>query len=171
MRSPRQRTSPVRSSAKRPRAPAAKRPKGFRQGRYVPRNPDKYKGNVNNIVFRSSWEKKFCEFCDGNPNVLQWASEEIAIPYRKPTDGKIHRYFPDFWIRYKDRSGRVKQEIIEVKPDKQTKTPTTRGKKKKTQIYESITYAINAAKWQAANAFCNKYGIKFRILTEKDMFK
>lgn len=145
--------------------------RGFRQGRYTPKNPSKYKGDATNVVYRSSWELRFCQFLDGNPNVLEWASEEVAIPYIKPTDGKVHRYFPDYWIKYKNKHGDVVQEIIEVKPDKQTRQPTTRGKRKNQQIYESVTYAINLAKWQAASQFCNKYGMKFRLLTENELFK
>jgi hypothetical protein len=144
---------------------------GWKQGRFVPRNPYKYKGNVENIIFRSSWEQSFCQFLDNNPNVLEWASEEISIPYVKPTTGRVHKYFPDYWIKYKDKSGRVIQELIEIKPDNQTKTPGRRGKNKKTQLRESVTYAVNLAKWQAAANFCNKYGMKFRLLTEKELFK
>lgn len=145
--------------------------RGFRQGKFIPRHPDKYKGNVDNIVYRSSWEKEFCEFLDGNPNIIEWASEEIAIPYIKPTDKRVHRYFPDYWIKYRNKNGEVIQELIEVKPEKQTKQPTTRGKRKKQQLYESVTYAINIAKWKAAQQFCDKYGLKFRIVTEQQMFK
>lgn len=145
--------------------------RGFRQGRYQPKNPQKYKGNVDNIVYRSSWELSFCQFLDHNPNVLQWASEEIAIPYIKPTDGKVHRYFPDFWIKYKNKKGQIIQEIVEIKPESQTKSPSRRGKRKKQQLYESVTYAINIAKWKSATQFCNKYGMKFRLLTEGQMFK
>ena len=144
---------------------------GFRQGRYIPNNPEKYRGNINNIVFRSSWERDFCRFLDGNPNVIEWASEEVAIPYIKPTDKKVHRYFPDFWIKYKTVDGKTKQELIEVKPANQTRTPRTVGKRKKQQLVEQITYAINLAKWKACSDFCNKYGITFRILTERELYK
>ena len=145
--------------------------RGFRQGFYRARNPEKYRGNASNIVYRSSWELSFCQFLDNNPNILEWASEEVAIPYIKPTDKRVHRYFPDYWIKYKDKEGNLIQEIIEVKPSEQTRSPKRRGKRSKQQIYESITYAINIAKWQAATDFCNKYGMKFRILTEKELFR
>lgn len=145
--------------------------RGFRQGRFSPKNPDKYKGSVDNIVYRSSWELSFCRFLDNNPNILEWNSEEISIPYIKPTDGRVHRYFPDYWIQYQNKSGQVVQELIEIKPESQTRQPTTRGKKKKQQIYESIAYAINMSKWSAATQFCNKYGMKFRLVTENELFK
>jgi hypothetical protein len=36
---------------------------------------------------------------DANENILEWSSEGIAIPYVKPTTGRVHRYYPDFWVR------------------------------------------------------------------------
>ncbi len=145
--------------------------RGFRQGYFQPKNPEKYKGDATNIVYRSSWELSFCQFLDGNPNILEWSSEEVVVPYLKPTTGRVHRYFPDYWIKYKNKSGQEVQELIEVKPEAQTRQPTTRGKRRKQQVYESLTYAINVAKWKAATQFCDKYGMKFRILTENQLFK
>lgn len=141
------------------------------QGYFKPKHPEKYKGDVNKIRFMSSWELSFDQFLDNNPNILFWASEEIKIPYIKPTDGKVHYYYPDYWIQYKDKKGNIKQEIIEVKPDKEIRPPKATGKNKKTQLYESLTWAINSAKWEAAIQFCNKYNIHFRLLTEKQLFK
>ena len=145
--------------------------KTLRQGLFTPRNPKKYKGEIKNIVYRSSWELSFMQFLDGNPNILEWSSEEIAIPYIKPTDGKIHRYFPDFWIKYKNKQGEVIQEVIEVKPEQQTKQPKTKGKKKQRQLWEQVNWAINVSKWKYAQNFCDKYGMKFRILTERQLFR
>jgi hypothetical protein len=147
----------------------SKRTKSYRTGQFTPRHPEKYMGNVNNITYRSSWELKFCEFLDNNVNVKRWASEEIAIQYLKPTTGRMHRYFPDFFIEYVDKQGRLIQEMIEVKPDKQTRVST--AKRSKTRLYEDITYGINVAKWQAAEKWCKTRGVKFRILTEKQLFK
>ena len=139
----------------------------FKQGIYKPRHLEKYVGEAGNIVFRSSWELSMCRFFDNNPNILRWSSEEVFIPYRKPTDGQIHRYFPDFWVEYKDRNGTVIQEILEVKPNDQVNP----HQKSRLTEYDKITYAINIAKWQAASIFCKQRGIKFRILTEREMFK
>ena len=147
---------------------ARNRPK---QGYYTPRHPEKYKGNVGKIRYMSSWELSFNQFLDNNPNILNWASEEIKIPYIKPTDGRIHHYYPDYWIKYKDKNGKMIQEIIEVKPDKETRPPKATGKNKKTQLYENLTWAINSAKWEAASQFCAKYNIKFRIVTELQLFR
>ena len=141
------------------------------KGHYEPRNPQKYVGDIAKIRFMSSWELEAHRFFDNNPNIIRWSSEGIKIPYIKPTDGKIHHYYPDYWIEYKNRNGQIVQEIIEVKPATQTKPPSTRGKRKKQQIYESITWAVNVAKWRACQDFCNKYNIKFRIITENHMFK
>lgn len=139
----------------------------WKQGVYKVRNPDKYVGNLNEVVFRSSWELSMNQFLDNNPNILRWSSEELIIPYLKPTDKKVHRYFPDYWIEYKNRDGKVVQEVLEIKPDNQVNV----GRKKRVTNYERITYAINIAKWKAATKYCNDRGIKFRILTEKQMFR
>ena len=144
---------------------------GYRQGRYRLRNPHKYRGNPRRVYYRSSWELSFHQFLDNNPNVLEWASEEISISYRKPTTGRIHKYYPDYWVKYRTKNQEIIQEIIELKPLKQTRPPTKRGKKAKTLLYESTMYRINTAKWTAAQAFCKRKGIQFRILTERSLFK
>lgn len=135
---------------------------------YTPKHPEKYLGDPTKIVFRSSWEYRFCVFLDNNPNVLEWACEEIAIPYIKPTDppgAKPRRYFPDFFMRYRTKNGDIVAELIEIKPATQTKL------RKKATTHEQITYAINLAKWKAAEEFCTKTGIRFRVLTEDSLFK
>ena len=78
------------------------------KGKFQPSYPKKYKGNPANIIYRSLWERKFMMYCDKNENILEWASEEIALPYRSPVDNRVHRYFPDFYIKYKDTSGKIK---------------------------------------------------------------
>ncbi len=145
--------------------------KGIRKGYFKPRHPEKYVGDVNKIVYRSSWELSFMNFLDNNIVIELWGSEILAIPYRKPTTKRIHKYYPDFWVKYKNRKGKLVQDVIEVKPAKQTKKPTTVGKNKKTQLYEALTWEINKAKWKSAKLFCDKYGMNWKILTEKDIFK
>jgi len=142
------------------------------KGRFVPRNPEKYKGNPTNIVYRSSWELKFMGYLDKNPNVLQWASEEVAIPYRSPLDGKWHRYFPDFIVRMLDRDGKKVVKMIEIKPRSQSVPPEVRqnGQKiTKKYLREVATYGINSAKWEAAKEFCADRNWEFVVLTEKDV--
>jgi hypothetical protein len=140
----------------------------FRQGYFTPKNPHKYVGDPNKIRYMSSWELELHTFFDGNTNVLRWASEEIAIPYIKPTDGKIHKYYPDYWVEYVNSKGEIVQELIECKPKDQTKTPRSN---RKHVLYEQLTYAINTAKWQAAQEWCRQRNITFRIVTEKSIFK
>lgn len=142
--------------------------KNYLQGKYVPRNPNKYKGDVNNIQIRSSWERKLIIELDTNPSVLEFSSEELVIPYVSPVDGRVHRYFPDFVIKVRTREGKIEQQIIEVKPYKQTLPP--KGKRAtKYLIEEYKTYAINQAKWAAAEEFCKKHNMRFVIMTEKEL--
>lgn len=138
--------------------------------RYIPKNPDKYLGDGNNIWLRSSWERKFAVWADRNPAVLNWGSEEIIIPYLSPVDGKMHRYFPDFAMTVKTRSGGVRKFIVEIKPYSQSVMPVKGNKKNKTFLNEAATYTVNQAKWQAAEMFCKKSGIEFVVLTERDLF-
>lgn len=145
--------------------------RGWRQGYYTLRNPEKYQGDPDRIRYMSSWELKTHQFLDGNPNILEWSSEEIAIPYVKPTTRRLHRYFPDYWIKYRNKSGQIVEEIWEVKPANQTAAPKRRGKRKKQQLIESIQWAVNQAKWEAAQKFCDERGIKFRLVTENQLFK
>jgi len=141
----------------------------YRQGYYTPKNPEKYVGKADKIRYMSSWEYDLDRFLDGNPNVLEWSSEPIGIPYLKPTDGRIHKYYPDYWVKYKNTKGEIIQEILECKPHAQTIQP--RNTRNKRNLYEQVTYAINVAKWQACQAWCDAHGIKFRIVTEKSLFR
>lgn len=139
------------------------------KGKYKPSYPKKYKGDPTNIIYRSLWERKFCKYCDLNENILEWGSEEIALPYRSPVDNRIHRYFPDFYIKVKESTGQVKKYLIEIKPKKQTVEPKVQKKKTKGYIYEVVEYAKNQAKWKAAKEFCEDRQWEFRILTEDDL--
>ena len=107
---------------------------GTIKSRYKPEYPRKYKGDPNNIICRSSWERKFCRWCDLNENILEWGSEEFCIPYRSPVDRRVHRYFPDFIIKVREQTGDVKRYVIEVKPKKQTRPPVQTTKKRTKHI-------------------------------------
>ena len=137
------------------------------KGWFTPRNPSKYKGDATNIVYRSSWELRVMKYLDEHPNIVWWASEELPIPYKSPVDQKVHRYFPDFIarIRQKDKEITV---VMEVKPHKQTQLPT---QKRRTQkfLQEVATYAVNQEKWRAADLFCKEHGWKFMLITEKEL--
>ena len=140
----------------------------FHQGFYKIKNPQKYKGNPNNIVYRSSWELKILRYLDENPSVIWFSSEELAIPYVSPVDHKKHRYFPDFILRVKDKTGKEQTYIWEIKPYKQTIFPEQKRKTKRF-LQEAATYAVNQEKWRAAELFCLEHGWKFMVLTEKDI--
>ncbi len=135
-------------------------------GLYKPENPQKYRGNPTNIVYRSLWERKFMVFCDRNSNILQWGSEEVVIPYRSPVDGKVHRYFVDFNIKLCTRNGETKKYLIEIKPKKQTIPPPETSRRTKTCRTNIMTYMKNRAKWEAAENWCEDRQMKFMILTE-----
>lgn len=140
----------------------------YYQGIYKPKNKDKYLGDPANIVYRSFWELRVLRWLDTDSNVLRYASEEIVVPYVSPKDGKVHRYFPDFYFEKINESGKVEKFLVEVKPHGQTQKPKSR-KNTKRYINEAVTYAVNQAKWKAAEEWCLDRGIKFRIVTEKDL--
>ncbi len=137
----------------------------YLQGRYEVKNKEKYVGNVNNVVFRSSWERKTMLFFDNNPGILKWQSEETVINYISPVDNKQHRYFVDFSVLYKTKSGEVKKALVEVKPKSQTVEPKKR-KNTKRYLTEVTTYLVNQAKWEYAKAWCSKNNFDFIILDE-----
>lgn len=135
------------------------------KGRYIPSKPRKYKGDPSNIIYRSLWERKFMVYCDRNDAILEWGSEEIIIPYKSPLDGRVHRYFPDFYVKVKQNDGTIKKMIIEVKPKKQCKPPVSK-KKTKYYIKEVQTWGVNKAKWEYALEWCKDRNMEFKILTE-----
>ena len=141
-------------------------------GKFTPKNRNKYKGNPKKIVYRSLWEKTFMKYCDSNPSILEWSSEEIIIPYYSPVDRKYGRYFPDFFIKSLNRDGSISKKIIEIKPKKQT-VPPKKPKKKRSKRFltESKTYVTNCSKWKAAKKYCQKRKWVFQILTEDHLYK
>lgn len=141
----------------------------FYKGNFTPKNVSKYKGNYKNIIYRSSWELKFMNYLDMHTDVLEWSSEEFFIPYRSPIDNKVHRYFPDFYVKRKDKDGKVEILIIEIKPETQTKPPEKKSKVTKRYINEVYTWGVNEAKWKAAQEYCDDRKYKFVILTEKHL--
>lgn len=141
----------------------------YRQGIYKLINPEKYKGNDRNVTYRSGWELKAMRFFDLNPNVLEWSSEEIIIPYQNPLTGRISRYFVDFYAKMKDKQGELKKFLIEIKPHSQTLPPVQKNRKTKTLIYQQAEYVKNQAKWQAAESWSKKHNCQFVILTEKQL--
>jgi hypothetical protein len=139
------------------------------KGKYRPKFPEKYKGDPNNIIYRSLWERHCMIYFDKNPDVLLWASEEVVIPYKSPIDGKWHRYFPDFIIKVRDKNGKKKTILIEVKPFKETHEPQKKSRITKNYLYEVKTWGINSAKWKAAREYCEDRKWEFMIITEKEL--
>jgi len=137
--------------------------------KYKPINKTKYVGNPNNIICRSLWERRVCKYLDRNKNILRWGSEEIIIPYYSPVDKKVHKYYPDFIVEKKNKSGKTETLLIEIKPEKQTRPPKKK-RNKKSYLKECLTYEINKAKWKSAEKVCKNKGWKFLILTENDIF-
>lgn len=141
----------------------------FHQGRFHPQNPGKYLGSTADIIYRSSWELHFLRWCDRNENVLEYASEEFSIKYVSPVDNKVHRYYPDGFVKIKHQNGEVKRYVVEIKPLRQTIEPKKPDRVTKTYLNECKTYAVNQAKWKYAKEFCEDNGIEFKILTEVEL--
>ncbi len=139
------------------------------RGKYYPSFPRKYKGDPTNIIYRSLWERKFMVYCDKNAKILEWGSEEIALPYISPHDSRVHRYFPDFYIKVQENTGKIKRYLIEVKPLKQTTKPKKPKRQTKGYIREAFEYARNQAKWNAATEWCKDRGFEFKVFTEKEL--
>lgn len=148
--------------------PIFKKDERFKQGIFQPKNPQKFIGKY--AIFRSSYERKFFLWADKNPNVLEWGSENIVVPYISPIDNRYHRYFVDNYIIIKEGNN-IKKYLIEIKPFSQTQKPKPSNRKKKsTVLYENTQWVINQAKWEAAKKFAASRNAEFLLLTEKELF-
>jgi hypothetical protein len=135
----------------------------FAQGKYTIRNAQKYVGRKQ-PTYRSSWEWAFMNFCDTNEQVIQWASEPVRIPYRNPLTGKNTTYVPDFVITYRGPNNTMVAELVEIKPKKQSILED------KMKDRDRAIVAINYAKWDAAQKWAKANGLRFRIITEDQIF-
>jgi|TARA_B100001094_G_C18069563_1_gene739284 hypothetical protein len=135
----------------------------FQQGTYVVLNPYKYAGK-GAPKFRSGWELAFMRFCDSNDHIISWSSESLTIPYRNPLTGKPTRYIPDFLIQYRNKHNQIVTELIEIKPKKQSILES------KASNRDRAIVAVNYAKWDAAQKWCKRNGLTFRVVTEEDIF-
>ncbi len=152
--------------------PVLTKNKRYKKGIFTPKNLHKYVGDPTKIIYRSGWEKHFLEWCDRNPNVIQYNSEEVVIPYMSPIDRKQHRYFCDFCVAIRQPNGVIGKYLVEIKPYAQTKPPKRTGK----MLLETFnnnykTYIINQAKWNTAKVFAKQRNMEFIVLTEKELFK
>ena len=132
------------------------------KGKYKLKNPSKYVGDPNKIVFRSLWERNVFRWCEAQSNIVEWCSEEVVIPYVCKTDNKVHRYFIDIYFKTKDG----KKYLIEIKPKKETSPPKKPQRRSKRYLSESLTFIKNQSKWEAATQFAKDNGVTFQIWTE-----
>jgi len=139
------------------------------KGRYTVDNPSKYAGDPTRVIYRSLWELKFMKWCDTNDSVLEWGSEEYIIPYLSPVDKRIHRYFVDFYVKIRDKTGKTQKYLIEIKPSKFTRPPTKPDRVTKRYVEEVMTWGVNQSKWKNATEFCEDRGWKFQIITETEL--
>lgn len=138
------------------------------KGRYPVKNPSKYVGDHTKVTYRSSWELRYARYCDISSKVLEWNSEEYVIPYFLATDGKMHRYYVDFYVKVLEGSGKISKHLIEIKPNKERKPPK-HNKNKRRFLTETLTYIKNQAKWKAATIFAHERGMSFYVLDEFDL--
>jgi hypothetical protein len=139
------------------------------KGKFSPKNPKKYRGDPTKIIYRSLWELRAMKSFDENINILEWCSEELAIPYISPIDNRYHRYFPDFLITMKLPNGDIKTMMLEVKPKAQTTEPKLQTKKTRRYITEVTTWGVNKSKWEAAREYCLDRGWEFKLITEVEL--
>ena len=132
-------------------------------GRYIVKNKTKYKGDFNNVIYRSLWERAVFGWCDNNPKIKYWSSEEVVIPYYYEVDKKYHKYFVDVKIMYEDKT-----LLVEIKPERET-VPPTGEKRTKRYIAEGLNYVKNMNKWEAADNYAKDRGWEFHIWTEKTL--
>jgi hypothetical protein len=147
----------------------------YKSGLYAPMNPDKYIGDIHNIIYRSSWEYRFCTYCDTNESILKWSSEPMAIDYYNPLDKKDHKYNVDFYIKVLSEDGEEKEWIIEIKPERQTQKPIYEGNmtltKLKSYNRNMQIWITNQAKFKAAKEWAERRGFKFGVIDENFLFK
>lgn len=133
------------------------------KGLYTPLHPDKYTGEYP-IVFRSTWELEFMRYCDNHPDVMEWASEPVKIPYANPLNGNQSIYIPDFLVTYKGRSIQKSTKLIEIKPLHEASEAFARNGT------DVAVRAKNEAKWGSATQWAARRGIDFLVLTEAELY-
>lgn len=143
-------------------------------GVYRVRYTKKYNGDYTKVIYRSSWERKFCVYCDTSDNVLSWSSEPFTIPYNCPLTGKKREYLIDFYARIRNERGEINDFLIEIKPKAKLKKPLPPRKQtlKKLQYYNVAMkeFLTNMAKFSAARVHAIKIGYRFIVVTEDILF-
>lgn len=140
------------------------------KGKFRPKHPEKYNGDAGNIIYRSSWERIFCNWCDSNDYIIAWQSEEKRIRYYDPVAKKNRTYYPDFYVKYERTDGVIVEELVEVKPQRQIDGPPVNPKRRtRGWLNEVRTYVTNQAKWKAAAEYAENRGWNFRLVAEKNL--
>jgi len=135
------------------------------RARFIPKNSDKYIGDINKIFARSSWELTVMRFFDVSTAVKCWKSEETVVPYLSPLDSRVHEYWPDFYVEFVDKAGEIKKELVEVKPRHESEEKYAKSQRSKDALI------INTAKWKAASLYCESRGMTFRVITEHSIYR
>jgi len=147
----------------------------FRQGLYKVIHPEKYVGDVNNVIYRSGWEKKFCIYCDNQPSIIEWSSEPFKIKYLNGSTFKEHTYYTDFYIKIQDSSDKSKKYIVNINQESQNKKPEIQSKRTLKALnsykYNLDQYVKNQSKWVEAKRACEDAGFEFMVITEKFLNK
>ena len=147
----------------------------YRSGLYEPINPEKYIGDPHNIICRSSWEFRFCKYCDSNEKILKWSSEPLQIPYYNPLDKKEHTYHVDFYMKVLKDDGTQSDWIVEIKPEAQYKKPELSQPhtlpKLKAYNEKMQLWITNQSKFKAAREWASKRNYNFGVIDENFLFK
>lgn len=130
---------------------------------FIPTNKQKYTGDYP-IISRSSWEQEFMKYCDLHPDVMEWASEPVKIPYSDPLTGKQKLYIPDFLVTFLTKGGERRTKLIEIKPLHETTESHARNS------HDVAIRTRNEAKWGAATQWAMRRGIEFLVWTEANLF-
>ena len=124
---------------------------------------------TNSVLYKSGLELKAIRYCDLSPKIKKWSLEPYPIKYRKPTDNRVHRYYVDLYVEYATGA----RFLIEIKPSTQIVPPRMPKKQTRKSLLTfqraQVTFGINTAKWDAAAAFAEKFGMTFAFLTEKEL--
>ena len=145
--------------------------RNYKQGRYDVLNHEKYCGTNTNIRYLSSYELQTFKYLDRTPSILQWAAEHVIVPYYNPLKQRQARYIVDIYLKYRNKNGEIIEELVEIKPSKECVKPDKGRKKQSTYENQMATWLVNQAKWTAAQQYANERGWRFRILTEKSIFR
>lgn len=148
----------------------------YKQGFFSSKNPQKYIGDATRIIYRSSWEYRFMQWCDMHPSIIRWGSEPVGIPYQNPLSGRVNNYYIDFYMVV-EKEGKQQAYLVEVKPEKQkyppdpTKLNENRTAKRLLRYNQELkTYLVNQAKWAAAKQYATSRGMLFKIADENFLF-